>query len=46
MPLTDQAIEELNRGKLYLEFATAQYPEGELRGQILPCRREPQNPRD
>lgn len=38
VPLSDDAVDELKRGKLYLSLATAQYPQGELRGQILPVR--------
>ena len=36
VPLTDEAVGELKRGRLYVNFATAQYPQGEIRGQILP----------
>ena len=38
VPLTDEAVGELKRGRLYVNFATAQYPQGELRGQILPLK--------
>ena len=36
VPLTDEAVAELKRGRLYVSFMTAQYPQGEIRGQILP----------
>jgi len=36
--LGDMAIEDLKQGKLYVNLATAQYPAGELRGQIVPIR--------
>ena len=35
-PLTDELIEALLLGELYLNFHTAAYPGGELRGQVLP----------
>lgn len=38
VPITDEAVGDLKRGKLYLSLATAQHPQGELRGQILPVR--------
>jgi hypothetical protein len=34
--LSDDAIDQLKRGKLYVSFRSAQYPDGEIRGQILP----------
>jgi hypothetical protein len=36
VPLTDEAVDELKRGRLYVNFVTAHYPQGEIRGQILP----------
>jgi len=36
VPLGDEAVGDLRRGKLYLSLETAQYPQGEIRGQILP----------
>lgn len=36
VPLTDEAVGELKSGKLYVNLATTQYPQGEIRGQILP----------
>jgi len=38
IPLSDEAVELLYRGELYVSFASAQYPAGELRGQIVPMR--------
>ncbi|HUF08853.1 MAG TPA: CHRD domain-containing protein [Rhodothermales bacterium] len=34
-PLTDELIEALLQGELYLNFHTAAYPGGEIRGQVL-----------
>ena len=34
--LSDEAVGDLRRGKLYLSLATAEYPQGEIRGQLLP----------
>jgi hypothetical protein len=36
VPLSDEAVAELKRGRLYVNFVTAQHPQGEIRGQILP----------
>ena len=36
VPLTDEAVAELKRGSLYVNFLTAQHLQGEIRGQILP----------
>ena len=36
VPLSDEAVGDLKRGKLYLSLATAEYPQGEIRGQLLP----------
>jgi hypothetical protein len=38
VPLTDEAVGELKRGTLHVNVATAQYPQGEIRGQILPLK--------
>ena len=38
VPLADEAVDELKRGRLYVNFVTARYPRGEIRGQILPVR--------
>jgi hypothetical protein len=37
VPLTDEAVGELKRGSLYVNFLTAQHLQGEIRGQILPA---------
>jgi hypothetical protein len=36
VPLTDEAVRALKRRKLYINLATAQCPQGEIRGQIVP----------
>ena len=36
--LSDEQVDQLERGKLYVNFLTAQYPNGEIRGQILPVK--------
>ena len=37
LSLNDEQVEQLTRGRLFVNFLTAQYPEGEIRGQILPA---------
>ncbi len=34
--ITDEAVDELKRSRLWVNFVTAQHPQGEIRGQILP----------
>jgi hypothetical protein len=44
--LDDEATKLLKNGKLYMNFLTAQFPHGEIRGQILPaCADDQRRPR-
>lgn len=38
LPLTGDTAGELKCGRLYVNFATPQYLQGEIRGQILPVK--------
>ncbi len=37
-PLTPQLVQELKRGNIYVNIHTAQFPAGEIRGQIYPAK--------
>lgn len=37
-PLTPQLVEELKRGNIYVDVHTAQFPNGEIRGQVYPAK--------
>ena len=45
--ISDEEIRQLKLGKLYVNLITDEYPEGEIRGQILPATKEDRklNPR-
>jgi hypothetical protein len=37
-PLTPQLVQELKRGNIYVNVHTAQFPNGEIRGQVYPAK--------